>query len=155
MVPLGSMRRNVPFPQVPGATAELCPSQQLQQKEAAGSRVMRTMRVKSCVGKICPLVERENIFPSLCACLTAWAVLILRRWYDSSHWFWKPDNYSVTKFPLFPLKGEKWEGLFSENVWLHLCSTQGIPVCFSFKFSDFGGLCVGYKCHYIKIFPSS
>lgn len=63
---LSFMRRNLPFPRVPGSTAELSPSQQWQQKEPAGTRV-RTMRVKLCVGEICPLVGRENISPPRCA----------------------------------------------------------------------------------------
>lgn len=66
MVPFSFMRRNLPFPRVPGPTAELSPPQQLQQKEPAGTRV-RAMRVKSCVGEICPLVGRENISLPLCA----------------------------------------------------------------------------------------
>lgn len=106
---LSFMRRNLPFPRVPGPTAELSPSQQWQQKEPAGTRV-RTMRVKLCVGEICPLVGRENISPPLCAVSDSGGCLnpeIPRRWCDISYCFWKPGNYSVTNFPLLPLKGEK------------------------------------------------
>lgn len=150
-VPLSSMRRNMPFPLGPGQTAELSPSQQLQQKEAAATSV-RTTRVKSCVGEICPLVDRESIFPSLHAVSGSVGYLSppLRRWYGSWYWFWKQDNCSVMQFLLFPLKGEKWKTFLlkiSNYISVH---HREFPYVFLLSFLV---LYVGYSCHYIRIIP--
>lgn len=74
------------------------------------------MRVKLCVGETCPLVERGNIFPCLCAASgsVGWLqpeevisqfILILETRQLFSH-----------KFPSFPWKGEKRKTFLSENI---------------------------------------
>lgn len=107
MGPLSSMRRNTPFPRVPGPTAELSPLTSVNSRRKLLAPGWGWWGW-NCVWAISALSWREKIsFPHCVQCLIAWAVLILRRWYDSSYWFWKPDNYSVTNLPLLPLKGEK------------------------------------------------
>lgn len=148
-VPLMSLRRSMPFPQV--VPHERSPCQQFQQEEAAGPRVRRWGW--NCVWVRPALSWREETsFPVCVQRQAAWAGCSLRRWYLSSYWFWKPDNYLVTNSPRSLGKVRRGKHFFLRISNYIGCIGNSHLFFFLILPSDFGGFYVGYRYRHIRIF---